>query len=203
MRETAARLRHPRGVPHRGLLGQEEIDTINSNKTNIGDGRRPMTVASRTYLPDEAVAGRFGDIVDGLSAAGAEPRLMVGDRVISLSRQMADALELVATAMRDGLAVTVAPQNLTLTTQEAADLLGVSRPTLVRLLESGRIPFEKVSRHRRVLLADVLDYQARQRRQAHEALSDMVADSQYFGDYDEDPAALREALGHARHGAHQ
>ena len=153
-----------------------------------------MTVASRTYLPDEAVAGRFGDIVDGLSAAGAEPRLMVGDRVISLSRQMADALELVAT---------VAPQNLTLTTQEAADLLGVSRPTLVRLLESGRIPFEKVSRHRRVLLADVLDYQARQRRQAHEALSDMVADSQYFGDYDEDPAALREALGHARHGAHQ
>ena len=93
-----------------------------------------MTVASRTYLPEEAVAGRFGDIVDGLSAAGAEPRLMVGDRVISLSRQMADALELVATAMRDGLAVTVAPQNLTLTTQEAADLLGVSRPTLVRLL---------------------------------------------------------------------
>lgn len=162
-----------------------------------------MTVASRTYLPDEAVAGRFGDIVDGLSAAGAEPRLMVGDRVISLSRQMADALELVATAMRDGLAVTVAPQNLTLSTQEAADLLGVSRPTLVRLLESGRIPFEKVSRHRRVLLADVLDYQARQRRQAHEALSDMVADSQYFRDYDEDPAALREALGHARHGAHQ
>ena len=104
-------------------------------------------------------------------------------------------------AMRDGLAVTVAPQNLTLTTQEAADMLGISRPTLVRLLESGRIPFEKVSRHRRVLLADVLDYQQRQRRRASEALADMVADSQHFGDYDDDPAAVRDALTRVRHGA--
>lgn len=159
------------------------------------------SVTSRTYLPDEAVASRFGDIVEGLSTEGADLKLMVGDRTIPLSRQAADVLELVARAMRDGLAVTVAPQNLTLTTQEAADLLGVSRPTLVRLLESGKIPFEKVSRHRRVLLTDVLDYQKRQRRRAAEALSDMVADSQHFGDYDVDPETVREALAHARHGA--
>lgn len=160
-------------------------------------------VTSRTYLPDEAVASRFGDIVDGLSTADADPRLVIGDHTIPLSRSVADALALVIAAMHDGLAVTVAPQNLTLTTQEAADLLGVSRPTLVRLLESGRIPFEKVSRHRRVLLEDVLDYQERQRRQASEALSDMVADAQHFGDYDDDPAAVQEALDHARHGVHQ
>jgi excisionase/xis, DNA-binding len=159
-----------------------------------------MSVASKTYLPDD-VTGRFGDIVDGLRAQGADPTLMVNGRTIRLSRQMADVLERVAMAMRDGLAVTVAPQNLTLTTQEAADMLGISRPTLVRLLESGRIPFEKVSRHRRVLLADVLDYQQRQRRRASEALADMVADSQHFGDYDDDPAAVRDALTRVRHGA--
>jgi excisionase family DNA binding protein len=58
----------------------------------------------------------------------------------------------VAAAMKAGLAVTVAPHHLTLSTQEAADLLRISRTTLVRLLETGAIPFEKPSRHRKVRL---------------------------------------------------
>jgi len=52
-----------------------------------------------------------------------------------------------AAAMKAGLAVTVAPHHLTLSTQEAADLLRISRTTLVRLLEAGVIPFDKPSRH--------------------------------------------------------
>jgi hypothetical protein len=51
----------------------------------------------------------------------------------------------VAKAMQAGLAVTVAPHHLTLSTQEAADLLRISRTTLVRLLETGVIPFDKPS----------------------------------------------------------
>jgi excisionase family DNA binding protein len=63
--------------------------------------------------------------------------------------------------MAQGKAVTVAPHNLQLTTQEAADLLGISRPTLVRLLERGDIPLTKPNRHPRVQLIDVLAYQQR------------------------------------------
>ena len=150
-----------------------------------------MAVESRTYLPEEEVAGRFGEIVAALSAREAAPRLVVGGETVDLSPAMADVLARVARAMQQGLAVTVAPQGTRLTTQEAADMLGISRSTLVRMLEAGEIPFEKIRRHRRLYLADVLEFQ---RRAANEALSDMVADAQATGVYDDDPAQVRQAL---------
>lgn len=150
-----------------------------------------MAVESRTYLPEEEVAGRFGEIVAALSAREAAPRLVVGGETVDLSPAMADVLARVARAMQQGLAVTVAPQGTRLTTQEAADMLGISRSTLVRMLEAGEIPFEKIRRHRRLYLADVLEFQ---RRAANEALSDMVADAQAMGAYDDDPAQVRQAL---------
>ena len=90
-----------------------------------------MTVAveSKTYLPEEEVAGRFGEIVAALSAREAAPRLVVGGETVDLSPAMADVLARVARAMQQGLAVTVAPQGTRLTTQEAADMLGISRST--------------------------------------------------------------------------
>src|SRR5262245_42357433 len=62
-------------------------------------------------------------------------RLRLPDEVYLVLRNVVDALS-------QGLAITIAPHNTQLTTQEAADLLGISRPTLVRLLEDGEIPFQ-------------------------------------------------------------
>ena len=77
------------------------------------------------------------------------------------------ALRLVAAAMAQGQAVTVAPHDLELTTQEAADLLHVSRPHLIKLLDRGNMAHHRMSddpkSHRRVLLKDVMAY--RQERQ--------------------------------------
>src|SRR5215813_10306788 len=78
---------------------------------------------------------------------------------IVLPGEVYRALREVVYAMAQGQAITIAPHDTILTTQEAADLLGVSRPTLVRLLEAGKIPFTKPGRHRRVLLADMIEYQ--------------------------------------------
>jgi excisionase family DNA binding protein len=80
--------------------------------------------------------------------------------------------------------VTDASLEVMLTTQEAADFLGMSRPTLVRLLEDGEIPFEMRGRHRRVMLADVLVNQERMRQTRHQALASMVETAEVAGMYE-------------------
>lgn len=104
----------------------------------------------------------------------------------------------VVEAMQGGRAITVAPTSTRLTTQEAADLLGVSRPTLVKLLEAGRIAYEQPGRHRRVRLADLLDYRDAAKRERKEALDDMTRDAAATGDYDSTAEEYRDALRQAR-----
>jgi excisionase family DNA binding protein len=68
--------------------------------------------------------------------------------------------------------------NQTLTTQEAADLLDVSRPTLVKYLDEGRIPFTRPGTHRRILLADLVAFQQQMQQHRRELLDAMSAESQ-------------------------
>ncbi|GEE00517.1 putative antitoxin VapB50 [Gordonia spumicola] len=77
--------------------------------------------------------------------------------------------------LADGTAVTITPHRTQLTTQEAADILGISRPTLIRLLTAGEIASTRPGRHRRIQLADVLAYQERIRDQRRSALIELSA----------------------------
>jgi excisionase family DNA binding protein len=86
--------------------------------------------------------------------------------------------------MAYGQAVTIAPVHQRLTTQEAAVLLGISRPTFVKLLDAGEIPYEQPGRHRRVLLTDVLAYRERRSSRRGEALDRMVEISENAGMYE-------------------
>lgn len=89
----------------------------------------------------------------------------------------------VLTEMARGNAVSVIPVHQELTTQQAADLLNVSRPHLVGLLEHGEIPFHKVGTHRKVRLLDVLAYQQRERDARGKMLDELTAASQQEGLY--------------------
>lgn len=129
-----------------------------------------------------------------------EPGLLLGPdgEQVPLPAEVYRALRHVVEVMRQGKATLVAPQGLLLTTQEAADFLGVSRPTLVKLLEDGAIPFEKPNRHRRVRLQDLLDFQNRRREERRAALNQLTEEASELGLYDGSPADYATALKSAR-----
>lgn len=76
------------------------------------------------------------------------------------------------------------PADTELTTGQAADMLGVSRPYLIARLEAGELPFRKVGRHRRIRMDDVLAYKATMQVQRKAALDELVAHSEALGGYD-------------------
>ena len=80
--------------------------------------------------------------------------------------------------------MTIAALRAEVTTAEAADLLNVSRPFVIKLLETGAMPFRKVGTNRRLRLIDVLEYRDRQDAIATAALDDMVRQAEKHGLYD-------------------
>lgn len=115
---------------------------------------------------------------------------------VALPHEVYEILRGVVEAMGENKAITLAPHSLQLTTQEAADFLGISRPTLVKLLNSNEIPFERPtsSRHRRLRLLDVMAYQNRRRNERQSRLDEMTRQAVEDGLYETDAAQYRDAL---------
>lgn len=127
----------------------------------------------RSFAPMATVTLR--ELAARLSQAVASPGTTVVLPELELDR--ADALDLL-----DRLQ----PRAEVLTSQEAADLLGVSRPHLAKLLDRGEIPSHKVGTHRRVLRADVEGFAAQIRLQRGRALTELMHLQESMGLYDHD-----------------
>lgn len=122
-----------------------------------------------------------------------------GDQ-IPLPMQAYEVLREVVTAMQQGETVSVEPIDRLLTTQQAASLLGVSRSTLIRLLDENELPFDRLgdSRHRRLRLHDVLAYRERKRVDRRARLDELTRQADEDGLYDVDAGAYKAALVEAR-----
>src|SRR5680860_1481872 len=96
---------------------------------------------------------------DALGRTGGRPRITTEDgTVLDLPEPVADALAEVLAAAADGERALVLRSPDDLTTEQAAAVLGVSRPTVVRLIEAGKLPARMVNTHRRLTLGDVLAF---------------------------------------------
>lgn len=89
----------------------------------------------------------------------------------------------ISTEMSQGKAISLIPINAELTTQEAANMMNVSRPHLVKLLEQEALSFHKVGTHRRIYLKDLLTYMEDNDKARRQSLDDLAALSQELGLY--------------------
>ena len=84
-------------------------------------------------------------------------------------------------AMASGQGLTLIPQNAELTTVQAADILNVSRPYLIKLLDEGKIPHHKVGKHRRICMEDVMNHKNAIDAERDRVLDLLVTDAQEMG----------------------
>jgi excisionase family DNA binding protein len=105
----------------------------------------------------------------------------LGEVSLRVTPELENLLRQILESLAHGIPVRVVPLEAELTTGEAADILGVSRPYLVRLLEEGAIPYRKVGTHRRVRGKDLLDYLERFRKQGKDLVDQLTAEAQELG----------------------
>ncbi|HMR97472.1 MAG TPA: excisionase family DNA-binding protein [Microthrixaceae bacterium] len=120
-----------------------------------------------------------------LHALASHPRITTDDgTVLDLPQPVLDALAEFLEAAADGERALVLRSPEDLTTEQAAAVLGVSRPTVVRLVEAGRLHARMVGTHRRLTLGDVLAYREASATKRRAAIDDMTREAEELGLYD-------------------
>ena len=112
-----------------------------------------------------------------LIGKGGEPAIELPDAVFDLLMKIVEGLQ-------QGIAISIVPVTQNLTTQQAAEMLGVSRPFFVKLLETNQLPYHLAGTHRRVYLQDLLAYQQHRDQQRREALDQMAKEADEQEVYD-------------------
>ncbi|MEU4572410.1 helix-turn-helix domain-containing protein [Nonomuraea sp. NPDC023979] len=136
---------------------------------------------------DAEVAGRaVRRIKDYLMRYPEQPTVRVagehgGEDPLILPREAVSLLAFILAQAAEGRGVTVIPSHAELTTQQAADMLNVSRPYVIKLLEAGEIPFRLIGKHRRIRYEDLQEYKRRDDAKRRTAADELAALGQELG----------------------
>ncbi len=145
-----------------------------------------MSMSARRQRPptarDAAIARNTGRILSRYAGSDLPLTLRVRDsepdQPIELPAGAVELLAQVLEAMAAGQGVTLIPESAELTTVQAADVLNVSRPYLIKLLDRGAIPHRKVGRHRRIRMEDIVAYKDAIDRERERALDRLTREAQ-------------------------
>jgi excisionase family DNA binding protein len=118
--------------------------------------------------------GAVRDQIDRLLRQRPPCVVSAGGVEIELPASALEGFRMVVDSMSRGQSITLIPQDKELTSQEAADVLLVSRPHLIKLLDDGEMPFRRVGTHRRLRIEDVLAYRDRRRAARDAALTELT-----------------------------
>jgi excisionase family DNA binding protein len=150
------------------LLEESPANGVEATAEERGLLQHVQRVLSQVALVPKTTAALVGP--DGKSIPLPEP-------LFRILRQAAGMLV-------RGERITLAPVTKDLSTQEAADLLGISRPYLIKLLDSGEIPYTKTGRNRRVRFGDVNNYRGKRDAERRERLRNLIRQTEELGLYD-------------------
>jgi excisionase family DNA binding protein len=160
-----------------------------SLRNESSDWRSILTAFAHRQFPpsatDAAVARLSGQILLPFARRNQPLTICVTDagqeQDIELPASAVTMLMEILVSMAAGRSVTIVPENAELTTVEAAEVLNVSRPFLIKLLDGKKIPFRKVGKHRRIRMEDVMAFKAAIDSERQSVLDQLATEAQKQG----------------------
>lgn len=154
---------------------------------NVKQDRTRQVANFSPALPSEAESTLAREtsriLASRIPASGPLQFRLIGssEETVGLPAAAVRVLVRVLEEMAQGNAINIVPVHAELTTQEAADMLNISRPSLIQLLDEGRIEFRKVGTHRRVRFESLLAYKRKADSDRRAALAELAAYDRELG----------------------
>lgn len=151
------------------------------NMTKLENSKTPtkmeQMIALKSYSVLSTYLNNSDKIETEIEIEETKERLKIPNKALKL---LAEILK----SMSEGKPISIVPEATEVTTQKAAEILGCSRPHLVKLLEDGKINYTKVGKHRRILFEDILNYKKEMKIEQKKHIIEMMNFDEENGLYD-------------------
>jgi excisionase family DNA binding protein len=149
----------------------ETLDRINK------PSKIEQKVALKSYAALVAALTHIKETETEIEIEETQDKIVIPSRALQL---LGDILK----AMSEGKPISIVPVATEVTTQKAAEILGCSRPHLVKLLEEGEMEFVKVGKHRRIMFEDIIKYKQKMKEEQKKHIIDIMNQDEELGLYD-------------------